>query len=174
MGDFYYEIENKASQMCLSSNTLDETVLLESYDGDDNQKWRIIPAEQSWMYNIELIYYTTDPPEGGGWEKIGHNLNLGNGGNQIYLWVRGSAKDNIELVYYTLVPPEGEGWEKVGHNLNLDTSGNQIYLWVRGPAKDNIEVLYHNTIPPEGDGWMMIGGDLNAGAGGYYIYLWVR
>ena len=126
---FYYEIENNASLMCLTSIESDTEVIQQQYIGGDNQKWQLIPAEQSWMNNIAVTIGKNSSP-GEGWTKVGDDLNRGSRGNFIWLWVRGPATGNIAVTIGKHSSP-GEGWTKVGDDLNRGSGGNFIWLWVR-------------------------------------------
>jgi hypothetical protein len=180
--DFYYEIENRRSGMCLTVDEKSRTsdVVQKSYIGSEDQKWQLKPAEQSWIGNI-AVTIRKERPQGKGWEKIPVNLNEGCWFSaKIWLWARYPARENI-MVISDKDPdpkkPEGEGWKQIGPNLNDGSRGKYIYLWVRGPAQNNIRVTSGGKIKwkrPRGKGWKQIGPDLNKGAWGKYLYLWAR
>ena len=67
--------------------------------------------------------------------QIGPDLNRDAGGNDIYLWAQGPAKENIfvSIGKGTNLNPGlvNAGWKQIGWDLNHGVGGNFLYLWVR-------------------------------------------
>jgi hypothetical protein len=180
VGEGYFRIYAKHSGLCLTIEN--DTLIQQSYNGTDSQKWRIKGPKDEIYYEIEnkgsLKCLTINESD----TKVIQDHWLGSlDGSQEWRLIPAeqSWMNNIAVTYGPYSSP-GEGWKRVGddlkgyYDLNLYAGGETIYLWVRGPNTDNIAVVYHTAPPPEG--WKKLDYDLNAGcgAGSAYIYLWVR
>jgi outer membrane murein-binding lipoprotein Lpp len=144
---------------------------------------RLRPTDRPWPNNIDVTVgkgTNRVGHKGQGWKQVGPDLNLGAGGDFLYLWVRDAVADNIDVTVGKGTNSKGykgQGWTQVGPDLNRDAGGNFLYLWVRDSVADNIDVTIGkgtNRKGFKGQGWTQLGPDLNKGAGGNFLYLWVR
>ena len=115
-------------------------------------------------------------------EKINVDLNMGAGGDFIYLCYSRDQRygDPITSLYVTssstsqvIVPP---GYVLLNVDLNKGAKGKFIFLMYTRDKQNtpitNLDVVYGDSVPvPIPSDWRMIDQDLNEGAGGKYIFI---
>ncbi|XP_030002646.1 uncharacterized protein LOC115428015 [Sphaeramia orbicularis] len=120
-----------------------------------------------------------------GFSKINVDLNLGAGGNKIFLWYMKGDIGAVTQVQFTFsdsmaVGLTGAGFQKIPKNLNEGAFGNDIYIWfIRGSTNVPIVEMDVTTRPDDEArkitlGWERSACDLNRYATGYRIHAWVK
>ncbi|XP_058870711.1 uncharacterized protein si:dkey-30j10.5 isoform X2 [Acipenser ruthenus] len=119
-----------------------------------------------------------------GWEKSSCDLNRGNKGNWIYLWMKRETEAFVQDLAVTTQFGEdqyllSQGYTRVDDDLNRGAGGAYVFLWWRKSTEKNKPVTGIDvSTDPEQElylqrqGYTKIPVDCNKGARGNYIYIW--
>ncbi|XP_064815856.1 uncharacterized protein LOC135532170 [Oncorhynchus masou masou] len=155
------------------------------------QLWYSSAAHPKYDIPIEDLFLTTNENEEAaqfklGWERLPCNLNLGNSGDFITLWLKRKSKTYICDVAATTsfqqhIDLFNEGYIRLGEDLNRGSGRKPIFLWYRqstetggGLTKMNASINHADDSSLVKQGFTVVNVNLNEGTGGQPVYVWFR
>ncbi|KAK5623500.1 hypothetical protein CRENBAI_013435 [Crenichthys baileyi] len=114
-----------------------------------------------------------------GWEKLGCDMNQGNGGCRIYLWVKRNHPVYINDISATADFHQDavlfkEGYTRLDENTNRGAGGASVFIWYRLAINSQNAVrdlkISDNCNPPSN--YKKVNQDLNQGTGGTPLFLY--
>lgn len=124
---------------------------------------------------------------GGVWEEVSCNLNLGNGGEYVYAWMKREqpifiCDVNASNGYDSDQQLLSDGFTRVDVNTNMEaTGGDEVFIWYRKTTdfSKSLSDLSISTNPQQekeanDDGFEKVDVDLNENTSGGAVYLWSK
>ncbi|XP_045564683.1 uncharacterized protein [Salmo salar] len=160
-------------------------------DGDVIHLWYSSGASPKYNIPIVDLFLTTNEKEEAnqfklGWERLPCNLNRGNSGDFITLWLKRKSETYICDVAATTSFQEHinlfkGGYIRLDEDLNRDSGGNPIFLWYRqstatggGLTEMNASVNHDQDSSLEMSGFTVVNVNLNAGRSGQSVMVWFK
>ncbi|XP_023993796.1 uncharacterized protein [Salvelinus sp. IW2-2015] len=121
-----------------------------------------------------------------GWERLPCDLNRGNSGDFIYLWVKRASVTYICDVAATTSYQEdinlfNKGYIRMDEDLNRGAGGNWIYLWYRqstdnksGVIKMDVSINHEQDFSLQQRGFSVVNVNLNEGTSGQPVFVWLK
>ncbi|XP_071256906.1 uncharacterized protein [Salvelinus alpinus] len=121
-----------------------------------------------------------------GWERLPCDLNRGNSGDYIYLWVKRESVTYICDVAATTSFQEdinlfNEGYIRMDEDLNRGARGNWIFLWYRqstdnksGVIKMDVSINHEQDFSLQQRGFSVVNVNLNEGTSGQPVFVWLK
>ncbi|KAM9544375.1 uncharacterized protein ACWYII_037556 [Salvelinus alpinus] len=159
--------------------------------GDVIQLWYSSGASLESDIPIEGLFLTTNEKEEAaqfkhGWERLPCNLNRGNSGDFITLWVKRKSETYICDVAATTSFHEhinlfNEGYIRMDEDLNRGSVGNPIFFWYRqstemgsGITEMDASVNHADDSSLQKSGFTVVNGNLNDGTSGKPVMVWIK
>lgn len=160
-------------------------------DGDVIHLWYSSGASPKYNIPIVDLFLTTDENEEAtqfklGWERLPCNLNRGNSGDFITLWLKRKSETYICDVAATTSFQDdinlfNEGYIRLDEDLNRDSGGNPIFLWYRQSTEmDGWLTEMNASIDHKQDsslrkrGFTVVNVNLNEGTSGKPVMVWFK
>lgn len=123
----------------------------------------------------------------GVWEEVSCNLNLGNGGNFVYAWVKRDKPIYICDITATNTYDQdrnllSSGYTRVDVNTNLGADGGaEVFIWYRKTTDEtnslsdlNISINQTQYAEIQGESFEVVNINLNENTSGSAVYLWYK